>query len=69
MQRTELILLSVWTAAVAVIILAVPDSAVRPEGWRVPLGILFFAPGALTTVVLTVSSDRFQRLICRKAAQ
>lgn len=63
MQRNDMIFHSVWTGVLAVLLLAAPDYAFRPEGWRVPMSIFLFAPGVLTAVALTVVSDWFQRLI------
>lgn len=63
MQRSELMFHAAWTGVLAVIVLAAPDHAFQPAGWRIPTGLLLSAMTLVSVVPLTVTSSWFQRLV------
>jgi predicted acyltransferase len=60
-QKTEVILHSIWTALLGVLILGGPEHPYKE--WTLPLGILMFLPSAVTVVALTVTAEWFQKLV------
>lgn len=59
MRAIELIMHSIWSAAIGVLLVFAPQP---PFGAAtMPLGLFFFLPSVFTIVALTVASDWFQR--------